>query len=231
LQIAPVVTLDGASLARIDETVARAEEIVRHSEQAADACRIDDSHTRRIDQAFAATDRDIESLRPARVGLALRIAAWRRRRRSRRTVAKLERALTRNDLGVADRSSAALLAIVTERIARLSSSTALPHEIVEAIELTQRIVADYARQSDVIGGHLERAQRELASWRDKSATATLSNRADLATAAEGRVAMWQRRVTESESALAACEAGRRRLDDALVELQALAERSAMRVSP
>jgi len=153
------VSLDETALRRIDESFARAEDLVRRSEEAAQTRRrVNDSYDRRIDKAYAATERAIESIKPPRVGLALRIAAWRRRRRHRRTVARLQRALTRKDLRVADRSSAALLAIVTERIARMSSTNALPHEMAEAIELTERIVADYVRQIDVIDRHA----RELA---------------------------------------------------------------------
>ena len=226
------MVLDDAALERIDETVARAEEIVLRTERAAETGRrVDDSYGRRMEKAYAAVEREIESIKPPRVGLALRIAAWRRRRRHRRTVAKLQRALTRRDLGVADRSSAALLAIVTERIARLSSSNALPHELVEAIELTERIIADYGRQIEVLDRHLQHARTELTSWRDNSAKAMLANRADLAAGADLRAATWQRGVDENASALAACEAGKRRLDDALAELRALAERSATHVSP
>jgi hypothetical protein len=225
-----VVALDSAALARIDDTVGRAEEIVRRSKQAVETRRrVDDSYVRRIDRAYAATEREIESIKPARVGLSLRIAAWRRRRKHHRTVARLQRALTRQDLAVADRSSAALLAIVTERITRLSSSNALPHEFAEAIELSERIVADYVRQIEVIERQLYRARAELTSWRDKAATAVLANATNLAAGADERVTMWKRRVDEGAVALAACDAGKRRIDDALVQLRAIAQRSASRV--
>lgn len=133
---------------------------------------------------------------PRKPGLLARFAAWRRRRRHRAWVAKLERSLARGELRVADLQSSALLAILTERIARLSSTDLSRRELDDTIAFAQRLADEYRTFVTRLAAAL--AATDPASKLHAKATAELAR----------------------------CEAGQRRINDALAQLHALARRLA-----
>jgi len=200
---------------RIDDVSARAErgiddelaQATLRAEQA-DALatlRMNETDQRRRDAADRVSRRRAElvagepSARPklgaiARVGAWL--TAWRRRRRHRGMLHRLDRGLARGEARIADHRAAALLAVLTERIALLSSTTASPAQLDETITMAQHLSDEY--RAYVV---------RLTAARDTSgATPALRDKAT--------------------AELSRCEAGARRIDDALGQLRALARRRA-----
>jgi hypothetical protein len=148
---------------------------------------------RRFEQDLCAPDR------PGLIAqLRARFTAWRRRRRHRLMVRRLERMLARRDVRLADQTSAALLAVLTERVARISATDVPLAEIEATAQLAQRISDEYR---DFVA--------RLAAARDGAADP--SEMRDKAT-----------------TALARCKAGLFRIDDALAQLRALVKRKTPR---
>jgi uncharacterized protein YjiS (DUF1127 family) len=189
---------------------------------------------RRVGKAFAALDRALESASSDAPGpgfvarLRTRITAWRRRRRQRLSLVRLDRALARRDVRVADHSSSALLAIVTERIARIATADESAQDLAATIDVAQHVVDEYRAYLQRLEHMRDSARGAAATWREKSAAATAADRADLVALADDTVREWSRREQEVAAALESCEAGRRRLDDAIAQLRALAKRTATR---
>lgn len=149
--------------------------------------------------------------------------SWRRsraRKQSARIVRMLERA------GRAEQTSSALLAIVTERVARLGTSEVSADELAETIEQAERIAAEYDGHIVELDHKLEDERAQTLDWIAKTATATNAGAADLAARARARVEAHERLVRELELASDDYNAGRRRLRDAIDQLRALAQRSA-----
>jgi hypothetical protein len=186
---------------RAEQATLRAEAANRRQREEAAA------RARRGDEVAtpAATSEDAAAMErygraPNRLGLIERVrtwfAMWRQRRRYRGMLRRLDRGLARRDVRIADHSSAALLAVLTERIARLSNTTASPTELDETIAVVQHL-------SDEYRAYVAR----LAAARDAAgATSALRDKAT--------------------AELARCEAGVRRIDDAMEQLRALARRRA-----
>jgi hypothetical protein len=122
--------------------------------------------------------------------------AWHQRRRYRGMLRRLDRGLARGEVRVADQRSAALLAVLTERIARLSTTTARPSELDETIAIAQHLSEQYAAY----------VARLVAARDAAGATPALRDKAT--------------------AELARCEASARRIDDAIAQLRGLARRRA-----
>jgi septal ring factor EnvC (AmiA/AmiB activator) len=189
------------------------------------------SELSRIDQAMSAVERQIASAErgievPRRGILAwfgARAKAWRRWRR-RRHAARVARTLERGTRD--DHTSSAMLAVLTERVARLGRSESVPEELAEAIEHTVRILADYNAHKADLEHRLEHERGKVEYWIGMTAKATNAGAADLASQAQERVTDHERSARDYEDTIDICNAGRRRLHDALEQLEALAQRSA-----
>jgi len=233
---APLPTLDTEALgARIDKCFADAERLVGKAEQ--DADRAARALVRNdITAALRAMDRRIAIAGSGHVipasgifaRLKLRVVRWRLARRHRRLIAKLDRSLARRDTQMADHSSAALLAVLTERISRLEAGAVTPAAIADALELAARTRGDYEAYVSRLVEMRDAARAEVAVWRANVVKANEADRADLATDAEQRVTEWERREREAASAVNRCSAGRLRLADAISQLQALGARVIVR---
>ncbi len=216
--------------ARIDDCFAEAERLVSKVEQ--DEDRVQREPVRNdITAALRTMDRAIEiaeAYDAATPGILARIkqrvVRWRRARRHRRLLTTFDRAIARRDPHVSDRSSAALLAVLTERIARLEAGAVTPASIADALEVAARARDDYEAYVSRLVKMRDTACTEVALWRANVAKAKEADRGDLATDAEQRVTEWERREREAASVLSRCIAGRVRLADAIAQLQALGAR-------
>jgi len=180
----------------------------------------------RLRRAAAAIDRMAnEGDEHPRRTIGMRLAAWRQRRRQRRWIAKLDRSVGEETLAVTEHSSSALLAVVTERIARIGKSQATSEEIAATIRLIEGIRDDYLRHVDRLATGRDAARTQVIEWRRKYEVAIEAGRPDLAVEVVAVIDTWQRREGEAASALASCDASRARLDDAIAEVRALGRRS------
>jgi len=157
--------------------------------------------------------------------VALKAKRWRQARRRHRLIKRLDRSLARRDTAAADHSSAALLAILTERIA-LFDAVGSVGDVAAAVEIAGRVRDDYEAYVARLVGMRDSAQAQAAFWRTKVTKARGADAMDLAEQAQQRVSDWERRDREAAAALVRCEAGRERLADALEQLKALAARIA-----
>lgn len=229
---APVPTLDTEALgARLDECFADAERLVGQAEQDADRARRAPVRNdiaaalRAMDRAISiAESGDVLAAPGVFARVEKRVMRWRQTRRHRRLIAKLDRSISRRDTHVADHSSAALLAVLTERIAGLEADAVTPASIADALEVAARTRDDYEKYVSRLVDMRDTARAEVAVWRAKVAKANDADRVDLATDAQHRVTDWERREREAASALHRCTAGRVRLADAISQLQALGAR-------
>jgi phage shock protein A len=138
---------------------------------------------------------------------------------------RLERELSEADARLEDLSSAALLAVLTERIARISKLADPRRDLAAAIEIAQHVVAEYAAFTSRLVDARDHARAEASSWHHKAAVAVRAGDPHLASQAEQRAHQWELDEAEASETLAEHEAGRARLDDAVSQLQALANRS------
>lgn len=206
---------------------ARAETVVEQQEQAAAALA---TAQNRIGKAIADLDQAGTAFRDA-VGprsLRARFQAWRRRRLHRKRLAALDHALSHQAVRLADQSSAALLALLTERIARTSMLDDPSRDLAATIDVAQHVVDEYVTHASRLVHARDSARAETSRWRERTSTATLAGHPDLASQADDRVRDWERREREAIAALEAYEGGRLRLEDAVAQLRALAKRSARR---
>jgi len=97
---------------------------------------------RRLAAAFATAERQIEIAERPPAGWLTRVRRALAARRHRRLVRDLDRSLAK--LRREDRTSAALLAILTERVALASSAHSSADELASTIDLAQRVGDDYA---------------------------------------------------------------------------------------
>ena len=180
---------------RFDRALQRAKE-TRVRARAKAAARVANPKQRARNEKYVqAMERFFE---PPKLGLfgrlLARVTSWRRHRLHRAMVRKLDRALARGDVRIEDQQSSALLDVVTDRIARLSNTSASRSELDDTIALAQRLSNEYRAYVARLGA--ARAATEPTSPLHTKAT------------------------TE----LARCEAGQHRIDDALTQLRALARR-------
>lgn len=184
---------------------------------------------RRVDASFALAERQLEAR--TRGGfplsplfwfraLARSWRAWRVRKRNARIARMFN-----NDTQRAYQS-AAMLALLTERIARLGGSTVSEPELADATNQATAIAVEYDAHAAQLEPQLAEARAQLERWTKNTATATAAGEADLAALAQERVDQHARVVRDLELAAAECNAGRRRLRDAVQQLRALAARAA-----
>jgi len=192
---APPVSNAEQRSARLERMLQRAKDSRARARAKAAARAADPKQRAKRDKLVQAMDRFYD---PPKLGLfarlAARITSWRRRRVHRAMVRKLDRALARGTLRIEDQQSAALLDVITERIARLSNTSASSAELDATIALAQRLSNEYRAYVDRLGA---------------------------ARAATAPTAPLYAKATRE---LARCEAGRQRIDDALGQLRALARR-------
>jgi hypothetical protein len=147
-----------------------------------------------------------------------------RRRRRRRLAARSSRALAGVAVRAEDQSSAALLAVLTERVARCTTVDAGPDDLSDAIALTKLVIEKYELSAAKLMAFKDHATSNVQVWTKHVSTARAAGREDLAEEARGRVRDWTQTEASAAEELAEYEAGRRRLEDALVQLSALASR-------
>ena len=227
---APITISAEESVEKAERIVARAERFAAQVEK--DATRLSNV-TRSVDRragAFRAAERAIEAMEnPPPPGffkrLANRAKRWRHARRRAGLIKRLDRSLARRDACTADHSSAALLAVLTERIA-LFDAVGSVEDVSAALEIAGRVRDDYEAYVARLVEMRDSARAEAAFWRTKVTKAQDAEATDLAEQAQQRVSDWDRRDREAAAVLVRCEAGRERLADALAQLKALAARSA-----
>jgi hypothetical protein len=178
-----------------------------------------------IDQAFAAVEDEIASAerKIRRPGIVARLRAWATSRRRRKQSARLAR--TFEQTANADHTSSALLAVLTERIARLQDGAVTGPELAEAIEQAAQIAARYDRDLLALDRRREPLRDKVELWTTHTATATRCGRPDLASEAQAVVDRHRRDLADLEYIIEDCNAGQRRIRDAITQLEALAQRS------
>jgi hypothetical protein len=214
-----------------DDAALRAAKLVEEQDRAAAMLVEVATAQKRIGRAIADLDQAAISASRRVAGphsLRSRFRAWRRRRLHRKRVAALDRALSHHDVRLADQSSAALLALLTERIARTSMLDDSSQDLAATIEVAQHVIDEYVGHESRLVHARDSARAEASRWRERTSTALTAGHPDLAAQAEDRMRGWERREREAIAALEAYEAGRLRLEDAVAQLRALAKRSARR---
>ena len=146
--------------------------------------------------------------------------AWRRRRRLER----LERLLDPARVTAADHSSAALVAVLTERIARINAGHVSADQLTTTIHVAQRAYEDCQAEVARCRGLRDSAQAEATEWRSKVMKALRHDCPDLASLAQERVLMWERRERDADAELGRGIGSLNRLADAISELSRLAMR-------
>ncbi|HEX3765936.1 MAG TPA: hypothetical protein VHW23_44875 [Kofleriaceae bacterium] len=161
----------------------------------------------------------------AALGLA-RMAIWfrvrarvRSGRRRRRVLAYLAHAQrqTRDE-----RASSALLSVLAERIARAGASDA---SAAETVAQAERIIAGYQAQRAELETLLVGARARSRRWIHWAAVAEAKGSPELARRARAYLTDRERDEVELQRGVEDCDAGCRRLRDAIEQLQALARRS------
>jgi hypothetical protein len=158
-----------------------------------------------------------------------RVAIWfrvrarvRRGRRRRRMLAYLADAQRQTQGGLA---SSALLAVLTERIARAGTSDASARELAETVAQAERIIAGYQAQRAELEKLLAVARTRTGRWVHWTAVAEARGSPELAARARAYLVGCERDAAELQRGVEDCDAGGRRLRDAIDQLQALARRS------
>jgi hypothetical protein len=227
----------GASGARLDDAVRHAA-----AKRVGDELRHID---RQVEETVRAAETAVEDARrrlvrrpppgrPARRGRR-RVGGWLRHpiaalrtamraRRYRRWLRKLERRLRRRTMKAEEQSSAALLAILTERIARTAAAPESGDEVAYSMEVAQVVIARYQEDAARLGDQRDRARARLTDWEERADHLAHTGRPELAAQARTHVSRWRRVEAETAAALAEYDVGRRRLADALDQLTALARR-------
>ena len=178
-----------------------------------------------IDQAYAVVARKIAKAerRIRRPGIIARLRAWATSRRRRKLSARAAR--TFEQTANADHTSSALLAVLTERIALLQDRPGTGPELAETIEQAARIAARYDRDLLALARQQERLRDKVELWMTHTATATRCGSSDLASQAQAVVDRYRRDLEDLEHIIDDCNAGQRRIRDAVTQLEALAQRS------
>jgi hypothetical protein len=146
------------------------------------------------------------------------------RGRQRRRLQKAERLL--RTIPEQEHASAAMLAIATERIARIESRWLPPIAVVTTREIVENIRDDYEDYVARVVTLRDVACAEAVFWRARSATASRASEPVLAAAAAQRAREWERRHGEATATLELCAQTRNRIADAVAELDHLAHRLA-----
>src|SRR5688500_15138056 len=100
-----------------------------------------------------------------------RVRSWWQQRKRRRLLHRLARAIEEEAVTVADHSSAALLATLTECLARMTSARASPKQISAALALARRTYDDYRVSVERCRTLRDEARAEAAKWRHNVARA------------------------------------------------------------
>jgi len=157
-------------------------------------------------------------------GSMQRMRSWWQARRRRRRIRQLSRVFDPTVLETSDRSSAALLAVLTERIARMTSARASLDEVTAAIADARRAYDGYQPLVSRCRELRDDARLEVAKWRNLASRAQVMGEPDLAAAARERFEQWERQERDASTSFHECVAGMNRLADAITELQRLADR-------
>lgn len=171
----------------------------------------------------AARARGRAALGLERVAIWFRVRARARRgRRRRRMLAYVANAQlqTRDEL-----ASSALLAALTERIARAGASDVSVRELADTVAQAERIIAGYRAQRAELEELLAVARAKTRRWVHWTAVAEARGSPELAARARGYLVGCERDEAELQRGAEDCDAGCRRLRDAIEQLQALARRS------
>lgn len=139
---------------------------------------------------------------------------WWIRRRRQRAWRQLEQSLASID----DHQPAALLTVLTARIATLDSGSA--SDVRAAIELARRVREDYCAYLGRLAPLRDTARAELTAWTHRVEVAA-EHGPELVEPARERCAEWERRLRDADIACEDCNAAERRINDALAELTAL----------
>jgi hypothetical protein len=165
----------------------------------------------------------IETTTPASPQFRERVRLWFAARRHRRQVRRLDRALRDGRARASEQASAALLAVLTERIANLETHVSAS-AVSEAINIASRVRSDYERHVTRLIEMHDSAHDKVSFWTTRLAVAEQCGAADLADEVRAVIAVWERRERTALAAVNQCEAARGRIDDALQQLTQLAER-------
>lgn len=122
-------------------------------------------------------------------------------------------------------ASSALLAVLTERIARAGASDASAREIAETVAQAERIIAGYQAQRAELEKLLEVVRAKTWRWVHWTAVAEAKGSPELAARARAYLVGCEREEAELQRGAEDCDRGRQRLRDAIEQLQALARRS------
>lgn len=165
--------------------------------------------------------RALQRLRRAMIWFRVR-ARVRQARRRRRVLAHLSGAQAQTH---AERTSSAMLAVLTERIARAGTTDVSGSEIAETIAQAEQIVVGYQGQITELAEVLTKAHARAERWVHWSSVAEARGSPALAARARAYREACERDERELAQAIDDCGAGCRRLRDAIEQLQALAQRS------
>jgi hypothetical protein len=122
-------------------------------------------------------------------------------------------------------ASSALLAVLTERIARAGTSDASAREIAETVAQAERIIAGYQAQRAELERLLSVARAKARRWTHWTAVAEARKSPELTARARAYLVDCERDESELQRGVEDCDSGRRWLRDAIDQLQALARRS------
>lgn len=122
-------------------------------------------------------------------------------------------------------ASSALLAALTERIARAGASDVSARELADTVAQAERIIAGYQAQRAELEELLAVARAKARRWVHWAAVAEAKGSPELAARARAYLVGCERDEAELQRGVEDGEAGCRRLRDAIEQLQALARRS------
>jgi hypothetical protein len=125
----------------------------------------------------------------------------------------------------AELASSAMLAVLTERIARAGATEISADEIAETVAQAEGIVVGYQGQIAQIEPLLAKARTRTERWMHWSSVAEARGSAELAAKARAYREACEGDERELVKAIEDCQAGCRRLRDAIEQVQALAQRS------
>jgi hypothetical protein len=123
-----------------------------------------------------------------------------------------------------DHASAALLGIVTERIANLRPERVTLQQVHEALDVALYVRDDFAAYMAKLRTVRDDTRSQVDLWRHRAAAAEACGEPHLAARALERAADRERLLGNALGALSECAAGQQRLGDAITELRHLAAR-------
>jgi hypothetical protein len=138
-------------------------------------------------------------------------------------VRRLDRALRAGRARVEEQTSAALLAVLTERIANLGASVSAT-AVADAIAIASRVRGDYAAQMTRVSEIHDSARAKLSFWQARLVVAEQFGATELVDQVRAVIADCERAAQAARDAVSQCEAAHRRIEDAFEQLTELAER-------